>query len=48
MVRARPQDIDKMLPGVVFALMGLWEGRNKHIQEMMKKNKDPKDNASGK
>jgi hypothetical protein len=37
MVRARPQDIDEMLPGVIFALMGLWEGRNKHIQESMKK-----------
>jgi hypothetical protein len=48
MVRARPQDIDKMLPGVIFSLIGLWEGRNKYTQEVTKKGLEPKTNATRK
>lgn len=40
MVRASPKDIDDMQPGIIFALLGLWEGRNKNIQESMPKPKD--------
>lgn len=50
MVRFTPKDVDDVPPGIVFALKGLWQGRNKHLQELMKKDpkKDPKKNAVGK
>lgn len=47
MVRASPKDIDDMEPGVIFALMGLWEGRNKYTQELAPKS-DKKKEVGGK
>lgn len=39
MVRFGPDDLDKVPPGIIFALDGLWKGRNKHTQELNKKSK---------
>ena len=43
MVRASPRDVDDMEPGIIFALMGLWEGRNKYTQEIATKPKEKKE-----
>jgi hypothetical protein len=34
-VRASPKDIEEMEPGILFALKGLWKGRNKRDQELI-------------
>lgn len=37
MVRLTMNEIDEMPPGILFSLMGLWQGRSKHLQEVTKK-----------
>jgi hypothetical protein len=32
-VRASPSDVEKMEPGVLFALEGIWQGRGKYLQD---------------
>jgi hypothetical protein len=34
-VRASPQELEGMEPGIIFALMGLWQGRAKYNQELV-------------
>ena len=45
LVRASPSDIDSMDPGILFALMGIWQGRAKWQQETTKPKDKPKTNA---
>lgn len=46
MVRFGPNDIDDFPPGILFSLIGVWQGRSKHLQEITKKK--PESNASRK